>query len=97
MICRRMIDLHNRNLQGRVSEFMEKEISAFVTYLHNIKHTSNNTELSYKRDLAKVEHFMASRGITEVSAITGQDLADYVQYWRITILRRRLCPEISLL
>jgi integrase/recombinase XerD len=75
-----MIDLHNRNLQGRVSEFMEKEISAFVTYLHNIKHTSNNTELSYKRDLAKVEHFMASRGITEVSTITGQDLADYVQY-----------------
>jgi integrase/recombinase XerD len=75
-----MIDLHNRNLQGRVSEFMEKEISAFVTYLHNIKHTSNNTELSYKRDLAKVEHFMASRGITEVDSITKQDLIDYVKY-----------------
>jgi integrase/recombinase XerD len=75
-----MIDLHNRNLQGKVSEFMEKEISAFVAYLHNIKHTSNNTELSYKRDLAKVEHFMASRGITEVSAVSKQDLSDYVQY-----------------
>lgn len=59
---------------------MEKEISAFITYLHNVKNTSNNTELSYKRDLEKVQHFMFSRGITEAKDVTAQDLSDYVKY-----------------
>lgn len=59
---------------------MEKEISAFITYLHNVKNTSNNTELSYKRDLEKVQHFMFSRGITGAKDVTAQDLSDYVKY-----------------
>lgn len=59
---------------------MEKEINAFITYLHNVKNTSNNTELSYKRDLEKVEHFLASRGITEAESVSEQDLGDYVKY-----------------
>ncbi len=59
---------------------MEKEISAFITYLHNVKNTSGNTEMSYKRDLEKVLHFMASRGIQEVRDMTAQDLIDYVKY-----------------
>ena len=59
---------------------MEKEISAFITYLHNVKNTSGNTEMSYKRDLEKVLHFMASRGITEVRDVKAQDLSDYVKY-----------------
>ena len=36
--------------------------------------------MSYKRDLEKVQHFMTSRGRAEMSAVTGQDLADYVKY-----------------
>ena len=67
-------------MRGRISEYMEKEISAFITYLHNVKNTSINTELSYKRDLQKVQHFLASRGIEEVRDVTAQDLGDYVQY-----------------
>lgn len=59
---------------------MEKEISAFIAYLHNVKNTSGNTEMSYKRDLEKVLHFMASRGIQEVKDVTAQDLMDYVKY-----------------
>lgn len=59
---------------------MEKEIGAFITYLHNVKNTSGNTEMSYKRDLEKVLHFMTSRGIHEVKDVTAQDLADYVKY-----------------
>lgn len=59
---------------------MEKEISAFITYLHNVKNTSTNTELSYKRDLEKVQHFMASRGIDKAGAVSVQDLGDYVKY-----------------
>ncbi len=59
---------------------MEKEITTFITYLHNVKGTSKNTEMSYKRDLDKVCHFMAERGIHEVSAVSSQDLGDYVKY-----------------
>lgn len=59
---------------------MEKEISAFIAYLHNVKNTSGNTEMSYRRDLEKVLHFMASRGIQEVKDVTAQDLMDYVKY-----------------
>lgn len=59
---------------------MEKEITAFISYLHNIKKTSNNTELSYKRDLEKLQHFMAEKGIKSVTAVTAEDLDSYVQY-----------------
>lgn len=59
---------------------MEKEIGAFITYLHNVKNTSGNTEMSYRRDLEKVAHFMTSRGIRETKDVTAQDLADYVKY-----------------
>ncbi len=59
---------------------MEKEIKAFIAYLHNVKNTSANTEMSYKRDLEKVQHFMAERGIHETAAISERDLEDYVKY-----------------
>lgn len=59
---------------------MEKEINAFITYLHNVKNTSNNTELSYKRDLEKVKQFMDSRGIVEAKDVSAKDLSDYVKY-----------------
>ena len=59
---------------------MEKEITAFIAYLHNVRNTSENTEMSYRRDLNKVLKFMGSRGIHEVSAISSQDLNDYVAY-----------------
>lgn len=59
---------------------MEKEINAFITYLHNVKGTSANTEMSYKRDLEKVHHFMAERGVQETSAVSQKDLEEYVKY-----------------
>lgn len=59
---------------------MEQEIKAFITYLHNVKGTSTNTEMSYKRDLEKVQHFMVSRGIGKTADISRQDLEDYVKY-----------------
>lgn len=66
--------------QRGVSGYMEKEIRAFIAYLHNVKNTSANTEMSYKRDLEKVQHFMADRGVHEVAAISERDLEDYVKY-----------------
>lgn len=59
---------------------MEKEITAFITYLHNVKNTSENTEMSYRRDLGKVQQFMGSRGITQVQKVSSEDLSDYVKY-----------------
>ena len=66
--------------RGKVSGCMEKEIKAFITYLHNVKGTSANTEMSYKRDLEKVQHFMESRGIRETAGVTEKDLEEYVKY-----------------
>ena len=59
---------------------MEREINNFISYLHNIKKTSNNTELSYKRDLAKLRQYLEEKGITEVSQITEEVLNSYIVY-----------------
>lgn len=57
---------------------MEKEITAFISYLHNVKKTSNNTEMSYKRDLEKFQHFMMIKGMDKVDEITKEDLGTYI-------------------
>lgn len=63
---------------GHVTETMQKQIDSFITYLHNVKKTSNNTELSYRRDLAKVERYLSARGIADVSGISAEVLEEYV-------------------
>ena len=57
---------------------MEREVQEYISYLHNVKHTSNNTEMSYKRDLFKVCHFMQERGINSATAVKEQDLKAYI-------------------
>ncbi len=57
---------------------MEREIQSFISYLHNNKKTSLNTELSYKRDLNKMLHFMKSRDVVTSSEITKKVLEDYL-------------------
>lgn len=57
---------------------MEKVIDSFVSYLHNVKKTSDNTKMSYRRDLEKVRHFMEERGISDVQQITADDLNAYI-------------------
>ena len=42
---------------------MDIEIREFITYLHNTKKTSANTEISYQRDLKKMAEFLKERGI----------------------------------
>lgn len=61
---------------------MEREINEFISYLHNIKKTSNNTELSYKRDLEKLRQYLEERGISEVNKITEEVLNAYIVYLR---------------
>ena len=59
---------------------MEKEINNFISYLHNIKKTSNNTELSYKRDLGKLRQYLEEKGIKDVNGITSENLKSYIVY-----------------
>lgn len=59
---------------------MEQEVNAFISYLHNVKKMSNNTEMSYKRDLAKVCAYMRDNNITELSKITETQLNSYILY-----------------
>ena len=59
---------------------MEKEITAFISYLHNVKKTSNNTEMSYKRDLEKMQNFISQEGISQVGDVTAETLCAYIQY-----------------
>ena len=57
---------------------MQYEISEFISYLHNEKKTSENTELSYKRDLGKLCAFLEVQGISDVSKVTATNLNSYV-------------------
>lgn len=50
----------------------------YIAYLHNVKHTSQNTETSYKRDLLKVCHFLEEKGICDVAQVTAEHLNDYI-------------------
>lgn len=59
---------------------MDTEINAFIVYLHNVKKTSENTELSYRRDLMKVKSYMEEQGIEDVKKITATNLNSYILY-----------------
>lgn len=57
---------------------MEQAIDQFVAYLHNIKETSTNTELSYRRDLKKVIIFLHAKNLTEWVDVSEEALKDYI-------------------
>ena len=57
---------------------MQKEIDSFVSYLHNVKQSSANTQMSYQRDLKKFAAFCENRGVTSVKDLKAKDLEAYV-------------------
>ena len=59
---------------------MTKDIENFIQYLHDVKQTSKNTELSYERDLRKMNNFLQEQGITTVSEVTATSLNSYILY-----------------
>jgi integrase/recombinase XerD len=59
---------------------MEQDIVAFIEYLHTVKKTTGNTELSYQRDLRKMEAYFKLQNINEVSKITYTSLNSYILY-----------------
>jgi integrase/recombinase XerD len=58
---------------------MEEQIEAFINYLHNVKKTSKNTELSYRRDLKKMAAYLVTKGIADPSKVTSEILRDYIE------------------
>ena len=57
---------------------MEQEISKFILYLHNEKRTSENTEVSYQRDLKKLMHFLEQQNIVKAEGVTETNLNTYI-------------------
>ena len=57
---------------------MEKAINAFMIYLRDVMKKSENTQLSYRRDLMKLCTYMADRGITEVNAVEEKHLKEFI-------------------
>lgn len=62
---------------GEVS-MMERELDEFIDYLKEVKKTSHNTELSYKRDIAKLEKFLVQSGVDELSKVSATTLQNYI-------------------
>lgn len=65
---------------GKGTMMIEKALEGFYFYLHEIKKTSHNTQMSYLRDLNKMKVFLAERGITRVNQIESEDLRAYIDY-----------------
>ena len=59
---------------------MEQEIREFIDFLHNTKKTSQNTEISYQRDLTKMAAYLQKKGIAAVEEVREFDLMGYMDY-----------------
>ena len=59
---------------------IQKSIDAYVRYLHDVKKTSYNTEMSYQRDLNKMHKYLQENGIKKIAHITEDVLEGYVAY-----------------
>ena len=57
---------------------MRVEIDKFISHLHEVKKTSENTRVSYKRDLYKMSDFFQRQGIIEVEKINSTNLNSYM-------------------
>ncbi len=58
---------------------MENEIREFIEYLHNVRHTSENTISSYHRDLVQLQDYLINRGILRWEEVTQDSLSEYVK------------------
>ena len=59
---------------------MEQELQSFMIYLHDVKKTSANTEISYQRDLRKLERYLEQQGVDRADQMTATNLNSYILY-----------------
>ena len=53
---------------------MEKVIENFIAYMREAKKASQNTEISYERDLKKLARYLRNQKIMDFSEVTKTDL-----------------------
>lgn len=58
---------------------MEKTIENFIAYMRESKNASQNTEISYERDLKKLARYLRSQKIQSFTDVTNTDLQGYLQ------------------
>ena len=51
---------------------MKQDIHNFIQYLHQEKQTSENTEVSYERDLKKMILYLTAHGVDRIDAVTPE-------------------------
>lgn len=59
---------------------MQALIEDFIVYLHNVKNTSENTILSYRRDLKKWKGYMEELDVTSIQEVTAEHLVSFVKF-----------------
>lgn len=59
---------------------MTQDIQEFIQYLHQEKHTSANTEVSYARDLKKMNEYFMTQGIYHAGEVTATSLNSYILF-----------------
>ncbi len=59
---------------------MKEELADFIAYLKEKKHISENTAVSYERDLRKLLQFLSSQGCNRLSEVTTTGLDSYLLF-----------------
>ncbi|EOS46016.1 tyrosine recombinase XerD [Lachnospiraceae bacterium A2] len=62
------------------SKIMICEIQGFVQYMREVRRTSENTAVSYERDLRNMEQFFQGQGISEAGQVTTTLLNSYILF-----------------
>ncbi len=57
---------------------IDEQIEEFAEYLSNVKNTSQNTIISYKRDLLRMYEYMKERRVLDERDVTDDKIRDYV-------------------
>lgn len=57
---------------------MKEKIDTFMVYLRDVRHASENTQLSYRHDLTRFEQFLSKEAVTDVAQIQNTHLQAYI-------------------
>lgn len=67
-------------MSGKVAVMIQQSVDEFISYLHEIKKTSYNTQMSYERDLKKLLKFLKQKDVDKVENINGEILNSYLVF-----------------
>ena len=59
--------------------YMVQAVNEYISYLHNVKKASLNTEQSYHRDLKKLVAYLNDRDIKDVKDVDDKVLLAYIE------------------